>query len=205
MVSCLKAPRSISNQNHLLHFGLCAIIKSIMHSNTFLRLLLVASAASITIATPALFHRQSCDEGNKRVCYGKDGGTSQALDPADVEYVASYLRFIGESNTGANARWTMPASGSACQEWAISVPGAGTVLALAKHTTPFVATSVLYADIAATIDAVGGLLECQENGGQMPAIVNKTNLVYTLAEYKATKARSDGITIKLVRDPNFSK
>ncbi|PVI01094.1 hypothetical protein DM02DRAFT_706509 [Periconia macrospinosa] len=54
----------------------------------------------------------------------------------------------------------MPASGSTCKEWAISVPSAGTVLALAKHTTPFVAISVLYADIAATIDAVRGLLEC---------------------------------------------
>lgn len=176
-----------------------------MYSNKFLLLLHLASVPTIAIASPNLSHRQNCDEGSKRVCYGKDGGTSQALDPADVEYVASYLRFVGESNTGANARWTMPASGSTCQEWAISVPGAGTVLALAKHTTPFVATSVLYVDIAATIDAAGGLLECQQNGGQMPTIVNKTNPVYMSAEYKATKARPDGITIKLVRDPNFSK
>lgn len=98
----------------------------------------------------------------------------------------------------------MPASGNTCQEWAIPVPGAGTVLALAKHTTPFVATSVLYEDLAATIDAAGGLLECSEGGGQMPVKVNKTNPAYTSAEYKGTKARPDGITIKLVRDPNFS-
>lgn len=172
-----------------------------MLSTSLLQLLLAVSAA----ASPALLARQSCDEGSKRVCYGKDGGLSQNLDPADVEYVASYLRFVGESNTGASARWTMPASGSTCDEWAIPVPGAGTVLALAKHTTPFVATSILYEDLASTIDAIGGLLECQEYGGQMPAKVNKTNPVYTSAEYKATKARSDGITIKLVRDPNYTK
>lgn len=173
LISYLESSRSISNHSTLLHFKLSAIIKSIMHSNTFLRMLFVASAVTITMASPTLFYRQSCDEGSKRVCYGKDDGTSLALDPGDVEYVASYLRFVGESNTGANARWTMPASGSACEEWAIPVPAAGIVLALDKHTTPFVGTSILYADIAATIDDVGGLLECQENGGQMPTIVNK--------------------------------
>lgn len=74
-----------------------------MRSNTLLAL--AVSAATLVSASPALFPRQSCDEGNKRVCYGKDGGDSQNLDPADVEYVASYLRFVGESNTGASARW----------------------------------------------------------------------------------------------------
>jgi len=174
-----------------------------MHSTSFFHLLLAASTATLISATPSLLPRQSCDEGTKRVCYGKDGGTSQNLDPADVEYVAAYLRFVGESNTGADARWTMPASGSVCEEWALPVPGAGTVLALAKHTTPFVATSVLYEDLAATIEAAGGLLECEGNGGQMPVKVNKSNSVYASAEYKATKARPEGITIKLVRDPNF--
>jgi hypothetical protein len=175
-----------------------------MRPNFFPSWLMTTSIITIASASPALLFRQSCDEGNKRVCYGIDGGTSQNLDPADVEYVASYLRFVGESNTEANARWTMPASGSACEEWAIAVPGAGTVLALAKHTTPFVATSVLYDDLASTIDAIGGILECNESGGQMPVMVNKTNPAYSSAEYKATKARPDGITIKLVRDPSFS-
>ena len=174
-----------------------------MHFALFFRMLSIASAAAITTAYSTLLNRQSCDEGSKRVCYGKDGGQSQSLDPADIEYVASYLRFVGDSNTGANARWTMPASG-ACEEWVIAVPDAGTVLALAKHSKPDVATSILYSDIAATIDTVGGLLECEKNGGQMSTIVNKTNPAYTSAEYKATKATPDGITIKLVRDPNFS-
>ncbi|KAI4953344.1 hypothetical protein J4E86_006886 [Alternaria arbusti] len=174
-----------------------------MHSTFFIRMLFVAFAAANTTASATLLNRQNCDEGSKRVCYGKDGGQSQSLDRADIEYVASYLRFVGDSNTGANARWTMPASG-ACEEWAIAVPDAGTVLALAKHSKPDVSTSILYADIAATIDAIGGLLECQSNGGQMPTMVNKTNPAYTSAEYKATKATPDGITIKLVRDPKFS-
>jgi hypothetical protein len=74
-----------------------------MRSNSLLAL--AVSAATLVSASPTLFARQSCDEGNKRVCYGKDGGVNQQLDPADVEYVASYLRFIGESNTGVAARW----------------------------------------------------------------------------------------------------
>jgi hypothetical protein len=110
-----------------------------------------------------------------------------------------------ERTPANSASRTMPASGSTCEEWAVSVPGAGTVLVLAKHTTPFVATSVLYEDLASTIDAIGGLLECSENGGQMPVKANKTNSVYNSAECKATKARPDGVTIKLVWDPNYSK
>lgn len=74
-----------------------------MRSNSLLAL--AVSATTLASASPALVARQSCDEGSKRVCYGKDGGSSQNLDPADVEYVASYLRFVGESNTGASARW----------------------------------------------------------------------------------------------------
>jgi hypothetical protein len=82
-----------------------------------------------------------------------------------------------EKNLANSVSRTMPACVSTCEEWAIFVPGAGTVLALAEHATPCVATSVLYEDLASTIDTIGGLLKCSENGGQMPVKVNKTNSV----------------------------
>ncbi|KAM0326098.1 hypothetical protein ACHAQA_006691 [Verticillium albo-atrum] len=172
----------------------------------------LASVVSAHPAEPApafLQTRQSCVEGKTKICYGVSGGVSQGLDVEELEYLASYLRFVGQSNSGLNAFYHMPTA-TTCQEWAIPLPDGATTLVLAKHVSPFVKSSVLYEDIASTID--GGeeatsaqrskaLIGCAKNGGQMGVAVNTANAAYKSAEFKASKAKADGIVIKLVKLP----
>ncbi|KAH7010778.1 uncharacterized protein B0I36DRAFT_257296 [Microdochium trichocladiopsis] len=173
-------------------------------------LVAAASLASASPAAPALLQsRQSCVEGKTKICYGVNGGTSQGLDVEELEYLAAYLRFVGQSNTGINAFYQMPTSNT-CQEWAIPLPEGATTLVLAKHVSPFVKSAVLYEDIASTIDGGEGatdaqraaaLMGCAVNGGQMGVAVNTKHEAYASAEFKASKAKADGVVIKLVKVP----
>ena len=108
-------------------------------------------AASLVAASPLLESRDSCSEGTQLICYGVSGGQSQGVSPDDVAYAASYLRYLGQNNNGTAAFLTMPA-GSNCGDWTLPIDGAGTVLGLAKHVIPIANSSVLYTDIANTID-----------------------------------------------------
>jgi hypothetical protein len=148
-----------------------------------------------------------------KVCYGVDGGTSQNLDPNDIAYVATYLRYLGQENTGADKFWTMPPSID-CQEWTLPVPNAGTVLALAKHINPRINSSILYTDFANTVDGgehasaedkAKSLSGCAKNGGQLGVIVHADASEYKTPEYVNSKAKHEGIIIKLVRDPNSNQ
>ncbi len=78
-----------------------------------------------------------------KVCFGRDGGQAQDILVDDLQYVADFLRFTGESKEGAATWWIMP-SGFDCAEWTVEVPGAGTVLLLAKHINPRINSSVLF-------------------------------------------------------------
>ena len=70
-----------------------------MVSKVFSLTSLLVAAASLVGASPAasatLQSRQSCVEGKNKICYGVDGGTSQKIDPEELQYLASYLRFVG--------------------------------------------------------------------------------------------------------------
>lgn len=169
----------------------------------------------IPAATAALFLASAafaqCGEGVQKVCYGVNGGSSQGLDLDDLQYVADYLRYIGESQPGA--LFTMP-GGFVCQEWGIEVPGAGTVLPLAKQTGPRVTSSVLYADIADTIDGgldatasqrAASLVGCAANGGQVGIKTDTTNPYYNTPQYVASGAKPTGLVIKVVRAPGSKK
>ncbi|KAK3318798.1 hypothetical protein B0H66DRAFT_603363 [Apodospora peruviana] len=81
-----------------------------------------------------------------------------------------------------------------CSEWALPIDGAGTVLALAKHTEPGLNSTVPTAQPP--------LVKCGVNGGQMGVVHNATDPAYNTAEYKNSKARPKGIIIKLVRAPS---
>ncbi len=97
-----------------------------MHFQTALQLVALTG-----LATAAYIEPRACGENAKLVCFGKNGGTAQNIDLDDLSYVASYLR------TQGNSLFTMPASKKAeCEEWTIEIPGAGTVMALAKHINP---------------------------------------------------------------------
>lgn len=170
-----------------------------MHASTFIQLLAVAGTA-----TAATLTRRACGETAKQVCFGRDGGTAQKIDVEDLQFVADFLRYTGENADGQGAFYTMP-SGLECQEWAIEIPGAGTVLALAKHINPRTLSSVLLTDIANTIDGgenknkAASLLGCGTGGGMMGVVTNATNAAYLTATYKASKAKPQDIIIKIVK------
>ncbi|ATY66149.1 hypothetical protein A9K55_001781 [Cordyceps militaris] len=159
-------------------------------------LLLAGRLSTASVLSP----HSICSESAKRICYEDDGGESQGLDRAHVQYVADYLRFLGRS--GDTPFWTMPREeAGGCGEWTLPVPGAAPVLPLAKHTSPWLASSVLYEDLAAAVDGDGGLLACGEAGGQVGVVANVTNPLYDGEEYKKTGAKPEGILMKLVRAP----
>ncbi len=150
--------------------------------------------------------RQACGEGAQQVCYGVGGGTSQDLDPEDIEYAANYLRLLADESSSPPI-WNMP-SEFRCSEWSFPLFGAGTVLALVKHINPRTNSGVTYYDLARTID--GGLDGAQRNasllggcgtrGGQLGVLVNLTDPVYQTAEYKASGMKPADLIVKLVRD-----
>lgn len=165
-------------------------------------------SVGIVAATP-LDTRATCGEGPKRVCYGIDGGQSQNIDPEDVQYVADYLRYLGDENEGDAKFWNMPKAVD-CAEWTLPIENGGTVLALAKHINPRINSSILYEDLAAAIDggldsSDGGkneLLGCGKNGGMMGVKANTKNPLYSTDSYKKSGAKPDGILIKLVKAPS---
>lgn len=173
---------------------------------------LVLGLAATALASPLLNARGQCGEGPKRVCYGVDGGESQNISLDDIQYVADYLRFLDDHNSGSAKFWTMPkeASVGECAEWTLPIDDGGSVLALAKHINPRETSSILFQDLASAID--GGLhatddqkraalAGCGVNGGQFGVAANLTNPLYSSDEYKKSGAKPDGIIIKLVKAP----
>lgn len=166
-----------------------------------LRTTLICLLATTQVIAGSLSADGSCGEGTQKICYGVDGGESQNLDPDDVQYVAEYLRFLGDQAKDADKFWNMP-KGFDCPEWGLPVPDSGSVLALAKHNNGRYASSVLYEDIAAAIDKVAdNLKSCGKNGGQIGVVANINNPLYNSDEYKKSGAKPDGIVLKLVRAP----
>jgi len=111
----------------------------------FLGMLASLGPVSMAMKTKA----DACGEKATRVCYGVDGGESQNIDVEDVTYAENFLRYIGPNNN--DAMWTM-ASTMDCAEWTLPLPEGSAILALAKHINPQYNSSVLYEDIATTIN-----------------------------------------------------
>jgi len=83
----------------------------------------------------------------------------------------------------------------------------GTVQIIAKHITMGVNSSVLYEDIANTIDGGANatvaqqeeaLLGCGSDGGSFGVVVNRTHPTYSSAAYTKLSAVTSGIIIKVV-------
>lgn len=80
-----------------------------MFLNAALSLATLAGMAIATLAESNVFGPDAiaaCGETAARICFGADGGTSQDIEIEDIEYAASSLRFIGQSNNGSDALWT---------------------------------------------------------------------------------------------------
>lgn len=63
---------------------------------------IILSLAVAATASPLLVARGQCGEGTAPVCYGVEGGESQNINPDDIQYIADYLRYLDEENSGSN-------------------------------------------------------------------------------------------------------
>lgn len=163
-----------------------------------------------TLAVAAILVRDAtafCDEeGPELLCYNEPNGTPQNVTVADVLYVAQYLRAYG-GQTQAGRQFTMLAADTPnCEEWTLYQRGS--VLALGKHLDPTVDSSVLFADIANTIDGgasatpeqqMNALIGCAEAGGSFGVVYNASNPQYNTATYLAKGYTPAGILVKIVK------
>lgn len=180
-----------------------------MLSQTLFRLVslaLLGPSAQAAPSSPAPRAAQICydNENTDLLCYNPPDGEPQNVAAADVAYIASYLRAYG-AQTKAGRLYNMAAADAPdCGEW--SVYAHGTALATAKHINNAVNTSVLFADIANTIDGGAGatdaakaaaIIGCGTSGGSKGVVYNASNPAYHAATYPAG-ATPDGILIKIV-------
>jgi hypothetical protein len=144
------------------------------------------------------------NEPTNLLCYNPPDGVPQNVATTDVTYIASYLRAYG-AQTKAGRLFNMAAADAPdCGEW--TVYAHGTALAVAKHVDNTVNSSVLFADIATTIDGgpkatpaqqAGALIGCGSSGGSLGVQVNISNPAYTASTYPAGYTPA-GILIKIV-------
>lgn len=87
-----------------------------------------------------------------------------------------------------------------CAEWTLPIDNGGSVLALAKHINPRIASSILYEDIAAD-KGQNERLGCGVNGGQIGVKANLSNPLYSSNDYVKSGAKPEGVIIKLVKAP----
>lgn len=137
-------------------------------------------------------------------CYTAPDNTPQDVAVADVAYIASYLRAYG-AQSKAGRLYTMAAADAPdCGEWTIYAHG--TAQAIAKHVDNSVDTSVLFADLANTIDGGAGadatqqaaaLVGCGSDGGSLGVVYNASNPAYLASTYPAGYTPA-GILVKIV-------
>ncbi|PHH64743.1 hypothetical protein CDD81_4005 [Ophiocordyceps australis] len=154
---------------------------------------------------PSQVHATGCHgETPSLYCYDGKGDTPQNVDTDDIAYVAKALRNYGRE-TEEGRFLTMTASNAPdCAEWTLYTYH--TVLVLAKHVFTTVDSSVLFEDIARTIDggqAISddmhkGIIGCHNNGGARAVLVNETHPSYHSDEYRKSGYSPNGILIKIV-------
>jgi hypothetical protein len=149
---------------------------------------------------------QICYDNEKSdlLCYNPPDGTPQDVAVADVTFIASYLRAYG-AGTKAGRLYNMAATDAPdCAEWIIYARGSA--VAIAKHIDSNTNSSVLFSDLATTIDGgvkatpeqqARALIGCGTSGGSVGVQVNASNPAYTAATYPAGYKPS-GILVKIV-------
>ncbi|KAI1771427.1 hypothetical protein F4818DRAFT_204031 [Hypoxylon cercidicola] len=167
-------------------------------------LLLAASATAANIPNMAKKSTQICfSETTELHCYSEPDDIPQDVTEADVKFVAAYLRSYGRQ-TRAGRLFTMKAADAPdCGEW--SLYSRGTVAAYAKHLDNEVDSSVLFEDIATTIDGgettaahKASIVDCLTEGGSLGVLVNATHPAYSAATYTSAGYTPNGILIKIV-------
>ncbi|PGH05274.1 hypothetical protein GX51_02995 [Blastomyces parvus] len=142
------------------------------------------------------------DETPKLHCYSGENDIPQDVEPEDVSFIASYLRAYGRQ-TRIGRLFTMKAADATdCGEWVLYARG--TAAAYAKKINMTYDSSVLFSDIADTIDGgknaeADSLLKCQADGGSFGAqIADVAAPAYMTQEYLDAGFKPDGIIVKIV-------
>lgn len=184
-----------------------------MYTNSFIKLSLATLAVSRVSAfdigrvSAGAPHIEICYENEKPElhCYNGDGDVPQNVTVDDVTYIGKYLRAYGRQ-TKEGRLFTMTAQGAPdCAEWTLYARKSA--LALAKHIDSSKNSSVLFEDIATTID--GGpsaadpdkqkaIIGCLGSGGSLGVLINGANPAYSSDTYKKAGYTPDGILVKIV-------
>ncbi|PHH89765.1 hypothetical protein CDD83_5301 [Cordyceps sp. RAO-2017] len=170
--------------------------------------LALAAGAAASSAKPQA-HVESCYKGETAslYCYNGKDDKPQNVDMGDVAKVAQALRDWGRGIEGGRFLTMTAKDAPDCAEWDIFT--LNTVMALAKHVGTNKDSSVLYEDIARTIDGGAAtqdeeddkrktIMSCLEAGGSLGVAVNKTDPAYHTKEYEKSGYTPDGIVIKIV-------
>ncbi|KAI6083746.1 hypothetical protein F4821DRAFT_262617 [Hypoxylon rubiginosum] len=166
-------------------------------------LLLAASATAASIPGVKRATQICFDETPELHCYSEPDDVPQDVTVDDVKFIAAYLRSYGRQ-TRAGRLFTMKAADAPdCGEW--SLYARGTAAAYAKHLNNTVDSSVLFEDIATTIDGgettaahQASIVDCLTEGGSLGVLVNSTNAAYSAATYTSAGYTPQGILIKIV-------
>ncbi|ETS73389.1 hypothetical protein PFICI_14994 [Pestalotiopsis fici W106-1] len=143
-------------------------------------------------------------ETPSRICYTAPDNVPQDVAIEDVTFIAAYLRSYGAQVRTGRLFNMAAADAPDCGEWLLYAHGSAQ--AFAKHIDNTVNSSVLFADIATTIDGgpnastgqqAGALIGCGTDGGSLGVAVNTTNPTYSGSTYPAGYNTS-GIIIKIV-------
>src|SRR3569833_641097 len=140
-----------------------------------------AAVMGTDIETTALQTHICWGESTDRFCYTEANGTPQNVNVSDVIFIAKYLRSYGRQSKPGRF-FTMRSNDTKdCGEW--TAYSHGSALVAVKHITDTIDSSVLYEDLATTLD--GGekatpeelkkaLLGCCTDGGAVCFHFNST-------------------------------
>lgn len=143
-------------------------------------------------------------ETPSRLCYTAPDNVPQDVLVEDVVFIAAYLRSYGAQVRTGRLFNMAAADAPDCGEWLLYAHG--TAQAFAKHLDNTINSSVLFADIATTIDGganaspeqqAAALIGCDTDGGSLGVAVNTTNPTYSGSTYPVGYTTS-GILIKIV-------
>lgn len=158
---------------------------------------------SVAMLATALATTPTCGETTALHCYNGPDDSPQDITVEDLTYAGNYLRAYGWETQGGRYLTMTAKAAPDCAEWTIFPHGS--VLVLAKHINPKKDSSVLYEDIANTIDGgqqhdeVGpALVQCLADGGAAGVYFNASNPAYHTDEYKKAGYSPEGILIKIV-------
>ncbi|KAI6089594.1 hypothetical protein F4821DRAFT_58237 [Hypoxylon rubiginosum] len=138
------------------------------------------------------------------LCYTAPDNTPQDVLIGDVTFIAAYLRAYGAQVRTGRLFSMAAADAPDCGEWLLYAHG--TAQAFAKHIDNTINSSVLFADIATTIDGganatpeqqAAALVGCSTDGGSLGVLVNTANPTYSGSTYPVGYNTS-GIIIKIV-------